>query len=131
MIALSPDRPEKLEQSLEVKGLGYALYSDSTLDVARRFGIVYQLDDAQVAEYAKYGIDLEDASGKPHHQLPVPSVFLIDPDGITIITFVRRHNLLEPILAVITGKQLLPVAWFYVLFLRKYPYLQEVYGLNI
>ena len=67
---MSPDRPEKLEQSLEVKGLGYALYSDSNLDVARRF-----------AEYAKYGIDLEDASGKAHHQLPVPSVFLIDPDG--------------------------------------------------
>ena len=78
---MSPDRPEKLEQSLEVKGLGYALYSDSTLDVARRFGIVYQLDDALVAEYADYGIDLEDVSGEPHHQLPVPSVFLVDPKG--------------------------------------------------
>jgi len=81
VIALSPDQPDKLEQSLEVKGLGYALYSDSNLDVARRFGIVYQLDDAQVAQYTKYGIDLEEASGKAHQQLPVPSVFLIDPDG--------------------------------------------------
>ena len=81
MIALSPDRPEKLEQSLEVKGLGYALYSDSNLDVARRFGIVYQLDDAEVARYARHGIDLEAASGHGHHQLPVPSVFLVEAGG--------------------------------------------------
>jgi peroxiredoxin len=81
VIAVSPDRPEKLQESLEVKGLGYALYSDSSLEVARRFGIVFQLDEALVKEYEGYGIDLEVASGKAHHQLPVPSVFLVDPKG--------------------------------------------------
>ena len=81
MIALSPDRPEKLVTSLKAKGLGYALYSDSALDAARRFGIVYQLDDAMVARYGGYGVDLDDASGKSHHQLPVPSVFLVSAEG--------------------------------------------------
>jgi len=43
---------------------------------------VYQLDDAMVARYAGYGIDLEAASGRDHHQLPVPSVFLVEAGGI-------------------------------------------------
>ena len=67
--------------SLEAKGLGYTLYSDSTLTAARSFGIVFQLDDAEVANYASYGINLEAASGESHHQLPVPSVFLVEAGG--------------------------------------------------
>jgi peroxiredoxin len=82
VIAISPDRPAKLRQSLEAEGLGYRLYSDSALVAARAFGIVFQLDEEEVARYRGFGIDLEDASGRRHHQLPVPSVFLVDADGI-------------------------------------------------
>jgi peroxiredoxin len=81
VIAISPDRPDELQKSLDAKGLGYALYSDSSLAAARAFGIAFQLDDEQVAEYASYGIDLEAASGRAHHQLPVPSVFLVEAGG--------------------------------------------------
>ncbi len=34
-----------------------------------------------MAGYAKKGIDLEAASGQTHHQLPVPSVFLVERGG--------------------------------------------------
>ena len=80
-MAISADRPDRLLQSLKVKDLGYSLYSDSSLHAARAFGIVYQLDGATWKKYREYGIDLEDASGRSHHQLPVPSVFLVDPGG--------------------------------------------------
>jgi peroxiredoxin len=81
VVAISADRPSGLSKSLEAGELGYTLYSDSSLAAARAFGIVYQLDDAQVAEYKGYGIDLEAASGHDHHQLPVPSVFLVEAGG--------------------------------------------------
>jgi peroxiredoxin len=68
-------------ESRDEHGLGYTLYSDGSLAAARAFGIVYQLDDAEVARYARHGIDLEAASGHSHHQLPVPSVFLVEPGG--------------------------------------------------
>lgn len=80
-MAVSPDRPAALAKSLEAKGLGYQLYSDSTLSAAKAFGIVFQLDDATVGRYREYGIDLETASGQSHHQLPVPSVFLVEAGG--------------------------------------------------
>jgi peroxiredoxin len=82
VVALSPDRPEKLVGSLKVEGeLGYTLYSDSDLDAARAFGIAFQVEAAQLEAYRGYGIDLEAASGRDHHQLPVPSVFLVDAGG--------------------------------------------------
>ena len=81
MIAVTADSPAELAQSLEGKGFGYALYSDSSLRAARKFGIVFQLDDEGVARYLKLGIDLEEASGRDHHQLPVPSVFLVEAGG--------------------------------------------------
>lgn len=81
MIALSADRAERMTKSLEVKDLGYTLYSDSALRAARAFGIAFQLDAETVKSYAGYGIDLEAASGRDHHQLPVPSVFLVEAGG--------------------------------------------------
>ena len=81
MLAVSADRPAALKKSLEAKGLGYRLYSDASLAAARAFGIAYQVDEATVARYRRHGIDLEEASGRDHHQLPVPSVFLVEAGG--------------------------------------------------
>ncbi len=81
MVAFSPDQPSRLVESLEVKDLGYGLYSDARMEAARAMGISYRLDDAALAQYSKYGIDLEEASGETHHELPVPSVFLVEKGG--------------------------------------------------
>ena len=81
MVAISPDRPDQLVASLDVKDLGYALYSDARMEAARAMGIAYQLSAEEVARYRGFGIDLEDASGLRHHQLPVPSVFLVEKGG--------------------------------------------------
>jgi len=57
------------------------LYSDSSLAAAKAFGIAFQLSDETLARYAGFGIDLDEASGQDHHQLPVPSAFLVDGSG--------------------------------------------------
>ena len=82
VIAISPDRPELLQQSLKAKGLGYTLYSDAKMAAARAFGISFQVEDDGLQMFKKYGIDLEAASGHDHHQLPVPSVFLVEAGGV-------------------------------------------------
>jgi peroxiredoxin len=81
VIAISADQPTKLEESRKANNLGYTLYSDSALTAARAFGIAFQLSNDEVRVYLEYGIDLETASGQKHHQLPVPSVFLVEAGG--------------------------------------------------
>jgi len=82
IIAISPDRPEELRKTLGKDKLTYTLLSDSKAGALRAFGIGYRLDDATYAKYQGYGIDLEMASGEKEHALPVPSVFIVDKDGI-------------------------------------------------
>ena len=82
IIAVSPDRPEKLRDSLDDTELGYELLSDSRVVLASAFGVAFRLDDGTVRQYSGFGIDLTDASGESHQVLPVPAVFIIDQGGI-------------------------------------------------
>ena len=81
VVAVSPDRPARLEQTLAENELSYTLLSDATASGARAFGIAWKVGNTRYLAMRGYGIDLEDASGETHHILPVPSVFLIDRDG--------------------------------------------------
>ena len=82
LIAISSDRPEKLEASTKKLSLDYQLLSDNDMAAAKAFGIAFKLPDDLVAMYkAKYKIDVEADSGRDHHLLPVPSVFLVSKEG--------------------------------------------------
>lgn len=83
LIAISPDRLEKLRARPETAEAPFRLLSDSEARAARAFGIAFKVDDALVAQYKEsYGIDLEGDSGQTHHLLPHPAVFVVDARGI-------------------------------------------------
>ncbi|MHC4563949.1 MAG: peroxiredoxin-like family protein [Planctomycetota bacterium] len=89
IIAVSPDRPEKLRETVQKHAPMYTLVSDSDMAAAKAFGIAFRLDEATLETYAEYGIDLEDASGRPHHLLPVPAVFLVNTAGVITFQYVN------------------------------------------
>jgi hypothetical protein len=72
IIAVSPDRPEKIRETLEKKLLNYLLLSDRGMLGAKAFGIAFRLDDGLLEKYKGFGIDLEGASGESHH-MPIPA----------------------------------------------------------
>ncbi|MDH3345566.1 MAG: AhpC/TSA family protein [Kiritimatiellaceae bacterium] len=87
IIAISPDRPVKLQKTVDSSALNYRLLSDSSMEAARAFGIAFQVDDATVKKYKdEYKIDIEADSGHTHHQLPVPSIFIADSNGKIMFT---------------------------------------------
>jgi len=59
------------------------------MEAAQSFGIAFRLDDATVKQFKAYGIDVEEASGYDHHLLPVPAVFVIDPEGVIDFQYVN------------------------------------------
>lgn len=87
IVAVSPDRPEKLRESLKELEVDYTLLSDSDMSAAQAFGVAFQVDPPTVKKLESYKIDLVAASGKPHRQLPVPSVFLIDREGRIVYAY--------------------------------------------
>jgi len=81
VLFLSTDRPQLLYSSLKEK-VTYHILSDSSLSAARAFGVAYRLDDQAYAKMKSYGIDLEQTTGTKLHELPVPSVFIVDRAGV-------------------------------------------------
>jgi len=82
IVFLSTDRPAILYSSLKATDIHYTLLSDSHLEAAKAFHIAYHVDDATLARQRTYGVDLDATTGEPLHELPVPSVFIIDMSGI-------------------------------------------------
>jgi peroxiredoxin len=82
IVFLSTDRPELLYASLKATDIHYTLLSDSPLEAAKAFHVAYHVDDATLAKMREYGVDLEATTGTKQHELPVPSVFIIDTSGI-------------------------------------------------
>jgi peroxiredoxin len=82
IVAVSPDKVDKIRESLKKHDLSYMLLSDSDAEAIRAFGLAFQVDDATYNKYKKdYGLDLEEYSGAKHHLLPVPAAYVLDQKG--------------------------------------------------
>jgi len=82
VLAISPDQPQALRASIDKGGYTYQLLSDSDMVLTRAFGLAFRVDDPTVEKYRGFGIDLDKASGRDHHLLPAPAVYIVDTHGI-------------------------------------------------
>ncbi len=81
VLAISPDQPKKLKESLDKHQINYTLLSDSALEVIRKFGLAYQVSPEIYGKMKGFGVDLDGATGNHLHQLPVPAAYVVDPRG--------------------------------------------------
>ena len=89
IVVLSPDRPEKIQEFTAKTPYDYTLLSDSDLVAARAMGIAFRVNDEGFEMLQSYDLDIEDASGKKHHLLPVPAVFIVDTEGVILFEYVN------------------------------------------
>ena len=76
VIGVSPDAPSMLHHTVDKNELTYSLYSDYTGLFTQKLGVAYQSPD-------KYDKLLTKASsGNNSGWLPVPSVFVLDENGV-------------------------------------------------
>ena len=86
---ISIDKPELLLESLDDPDIGYTIYSDSSLQATKAFGLAFQVGDELVEKYLTHNIDLEKASGETHHVLPAPATYIIGTDGIINFAYIN------------------------------------------
>ena len=89
IVIISPDRPEKIQEFTAKTDYDYTLLSDSDLAAARAMGIAFRVSDEGFETLNSYDLDIEDASGKKHHLLPVPSVFIVNTEGVILFEYVN------------------------------------------
>lgn len=96
IIAVSPDQPSRLRQTIEKLDLQYELLSDGKMTGARALGIAFQVDETTMERYRKAGLNLEDWSGEQHHILPVPAVFIASTDGTIRFEYINPDHAVRP-----------------------------------
>lgn len=92
IIAMSPDRPSKAKETVQKLGLTYKVASDSDVNFGKNLGIAYLVNDQTLQLYKeKNKWDIEAASGKTHHVLPVPTVFLLDSRAVVRFSYANPN----------------------------------------
>jgi peroxiredoxin len=95
LVAISVDQPDAAAVTRNAYEVPFPVLSDPHLKAHEAFNVVLQLDAAGVARLAKYGHDIEKWSGKDHHKMAVPAVFLVR-DGKVAWAHVARDYKTRP-----------------------------------
>jgi len=82
LVAVSVDLRENTAKTVAENALSFPTVSDPDIKVVESYGLIYQVPEELVAKYKnEYAIDLEAASGRTHHILPIPAAYIIDHNG--------------------------------------------------
>lgn len=91
IIAISVDIPKYLAATIEKHNLKYELFSDSEANATKAFGIAFRVDNEYINKLKSFNMDIEASSGNRNHILPVPSVFIVDANGIIKFEYVNPN----------------------------------------
>jgi peroxiredoxin len=75
IVAISPDAPDNLRESLDKHELKYTLLSDNESKLAIQVGIAFQAPERYE------NLLIKASAGKNKNTLPVPSVFVVNQEG--------------------------------------------------
>ena len=89
VLAIAQDGPETNNRVMKKQKLSFPILSDDDMDAAKKFGVVFSVDDETLAVYKKYNIDLVGLYGRERPLMAVPSVFLIGTDGKIKFSYVN------------------------------------------
>ncbi len=89
LVAVSVENPDNSMKVSDKNKLEFTVLSDANLDVARKFGIVYQLDTKTDEKYKEYGIDLVKQNGTAKPELPLSATYIINKKGEIIYAFLE------------------------------------------
>ncbi len=87
LVAVSPEKPENIKQTVTKTKAAYPVLFDDGLKIMNSYSVTYTVDAGTIEKYKGYGIDFNAVNGSNGAHLPVPAVFIVNTKGL--ITF--RH----------------------------------------
>jgi len=93
---VSVDKPSEASRTFRSHDIPFPLLSDSDLVMHKAFRVLNVVDGKMVEKYKGFGIDLEKSSGRDHHIIAIPSLFVIDRRGIVRWAHADRDHRARP-----------------------------------
>ncbi|KIG19432.1 Peroxiredoxin [Enhygromyxa salina] len=79
--AISVDRADESAKTKATYTIPFPVLSDPDLDAHQAYRVTHEVSQPELEKLRGFGINLEAASGRTHHTIAIPSMFLIDSQG--------------------------------------------------
>lgn len=87
LIAVTPEKPENVNQTVEKTKAEFPILYDEGLKIMKAYEVDFEVSESTVTRYRNTGIDLEKINGKDWKYLPVPAVYVIDKESNIVYRF--------------------------------------------
>lgn len=84
LVTISPQTPDQSLSTAEKNELTFEVLSDQGNQIARQFGLVFQVPEDLRSIYEGFGINLPAHNGDQSFELPVAATYVIDTQGIIV-----------------------------------------------
>ncbi len=93
VIAVTPETSEGINKTVQKTHASFSIVQDKGYQIMKDYKVNYVLDDATVAKYKTYGLDLNKSNGNTDHVLPVPATYVINQSGkIAFVHFNKDYT---------------------------------------
>ncbi|MDO5616832.1 MAG: redoxin domain-containing protein, partial [Cruoricaptor ignavus] len=91
LVVISP-QPETANLEWQKQhDISFEILSDKNNHLAQQIGIDFELQDFVIPHYENLGIDLLKINQTENHVLPIPAVYVLNPNGTIIYKFVNAN----------------------------------------
>ncbi len=87
LVAISPQTPDNTLSTVEKNNLEFEVLSDTGNQVAKQFGIVYQLSEEMREVQKGFGVHLSESNGDASYELPISATYVLRTDGRIVYAF--------------------------------------------
>ncbi len=81
VIAVSPEKPENIKQTVEKTKATFSVLYDEGMKIMKGYDVEFELEETTLARYRSSGLDIEKNNGTNGKYLPVPAVYIIDKES--------------------------------------------------
>ncbi|MBL7737911.1 MAG: AhpC/TSA family protein [Chitinophagaceae bacterium] len=97
LIAVSPEKPESIAQTIEKTKATYPILFDEGLQIMKSYDVTFAVDEKTIERYKGYGIDFIKTNGETNGaRLPVPAVYVINKEGMIIYRHFDKNYTRRP-----------------------------------
>ncbi len=89
LIAISPESKESASETSQKNKTEFPILTDSMNTIARKYGLVFKLNEELKEIYLSVGLDLEKNQGNTAWELPIPATYVIDTKGNIVYSFLN------------------------------------------
>lgn len=87
LVAVTPEKPEMVSQTVEKTKAEYSILYDEGLKIMKAYDVEFEVPENTLLRYRNAGLDIEKNNGANGKFLPVPAVYIIDKESTVTYRF--------------------------------------------